>query len=1569
MNNDESEESPEKNIDEIDKNTLSKNQDSINLNSSLQNLITILNLMSIEFPLSDFAEIIESETGGTFTFKQLYQIIHNNYKKLTKKDKKNLIKYLPLTPLDISLEKPYISIFSIFNYFSMLLNTKIISPSLIIYEIANKIKNFYRKSTIEFFSENDYEVSGEIKQDELINFFYKKLKIGEKEIMIFYDMVNYNKKNKVKIEDIILTIDSFRDDNNNDIFNEKDKNLLFLKIILDKVFINIDKIFKKENKEYLNYSDLKDKIMKEISKNKKYLNYEEYINENLLDNIFSDILIDDKLYYKDYKKSLNESISKLKNNKIKLTTTQKYWINKYIDKLLSKSIDPLVLFKETNSINLKNIQKLLLEMSLTINDINNIINSLDINHIGTLDYSEYEIIINIVNKEKESIKNLEYPNNILIEQKEENNDKIEINNMWDCGIRPSYYYLLPIKGNDKILSKLNKNIQGKNFEKNHQKLSNINSASKSSIFSNKKSALSGKDKLYKNEYNDEYFLKILLENFNFNKNKFPCYNLLNYLLQNGFSCEYCSQIIKIIDKDSDGYIDILDLIKFLLHTLKYKSTKLVFKYLYIRIYNELKLKSCQEFFKMYNFELNSVIDNEKLIKFMKDINIDFPLTKEILYEINIMYEQPLIYKYISEQIDFYKKDKFINNLQYSPNEKEYIDYNTKNFEQEISSNIKKGNLLKTEFNSIIKKCSNQMNYSEYLSSFANPLGLDDFFALIIFQLLKTFSDKGEQIISKNDLKMFFDSYSLEKNIKKTKNKDIKEIIEYIITSAAPIKYAFEILPFRKTGLIPSSELIKYLCQFYGDTIQKSDLINIVFFIDKKKRGIIGYGEIQKFINKYTKKFSYLIELQVIVCNICKFNFNNAESYFNQEKFKNIMTNRTSIGLKQHNILLNGLCSNDSNKENLFIYLSKNKDFYDLQTLIDLLNYYLELDSDLNYNKINVENEVIGDNTLPNKQMVEFVLKKINIGMNGNISLNEFVMKFKVGYRKKLISKLDKNKKGFISFPELIKQLSNIYGTDIDLNYKLCAQYLFTKYIKYPDDIREYILKKANASFIETFISHKSAYKNFLFAFCNNKLLFEAFYMNYKEKKGKHAGMLNLANLEQFIIINNRLVSPSETEISNNKNIDIKEILSKKHIKIKDLINHINVGQSNLNKNFMIKENYIRNILETKLGFIDKDIDLICKSFNAEEGKFNLKKLFLYENDDIKKYDNILNDEIIPKIRNKIKRSQINSYKEYKLKIFNNVDYLDICELFSKFNTLYNISLYNCLLLMKNEQFFSTEKFFTETNLKDEFKVKDIEPALKLALIRLNDFFKKNKDKIKVFKEFDLNRNGKLSSDEFITALNSFENLNLNDSQKYKILNLVDTNNDGIIDINEFIKFVNDLKNNINEEGEINLNSILFKKKLNLNINKIMKSEGSQSNLITDRSQIQNNINYNKNILKQNNDIFLNYIIILQEDLLYKNDNDNIEKEFKNEDPVNKGIISVKKFKNILKKKLLNIKNDIINKFIELANKGIKNEDNKENKTEKINYQNFLINLASFKFNQNDNVKQSTNEDIILPKIN
>ena len=175
--------------------------------------------------------------------------------------------------------------------------------------------------------------------------------------------------------------------------------------------------------------------------------------------------------------------------------------------------------------------------------------------------------------------------------------------------------------------------------------------------------------------------------------------------------------------------------------------------------------------------------------------------------------------------------------------------------------------------------------------------------------------------------------------------------------------------------------------------------------------------------------------------------------------------------------------------------------------------------------------------------------------------------------------------------------------------------------------------------------------------------------------------------------------------------------------------------------------------------------------------------------------------------------------------------------------------------------FSTEKFFTDNNLKNEFKCVDYDPTLKLALSRLNDFFQKNTDKIKVFKEFDLDRNGKLSYEEFITALNSFEDLNLNDNQKYKILNIIDIDKDGKIDIKEFIKFSNNIKNNVNENGEISSNIPLINKKINKDEN------DSDSKVLNGKSQIKNNLNYNKNMLKQNNNDFLNYIVILQENLL------------------------------------------------------------------------------------------------------
>ena len=563
-----------------------------------------------------------------------------------------------------------------------------------------------------------------------------------------------------------------------------------------------------------------------------------------------------------------------------------------------------------------------------------------------------------------------------------------------------------------------------------------------------------------------------------------------------------------------------------------------------------------------------------------------------------------------------------------------------------------------------------------------------------------------------------------------------------------------------------------------------------------------------------------------------------------------------------------------------------------------------------------------------------------------------------------MEKIDKDKKGFITFPKFIKNCIEIFGTNIDLNYKLCAQYLYKKYIKVPNKITKYLLNKTKSSNIYSFLSYEKAYNCFMFAFCNNKFLFESFFLIYKEKIGKHINKINLKSIEQFIVVNNRINSfeMNLKENNNKSNRTIKDILHSKMVTIKEIINNINVIQSGLDKNFLIKEKYLRSMLQTKLNFIENDINIICSLFKVEDDKFQLNNFFLYENEDIKKYDIILYDEILPKIKNKIKKSEYNSYKEYKLKIFNNIDYLDIYELFIKFNNLYGISLYNCLLLMKNEQFFSTEKFFTENNLKNEFQCNDYDPSLKIALSRLNDFFQRNSDKIKVFKQFDLDKNGKLSSEEFIIALNSLEDLNLNDSQKYKILNIIDINKDGKIDIQEFIKFINNIKKNINESGELSSNIPLINKKNNDKNNKL------ENNNIIKRNLIRNNLNINKNILKQNNNDFLNYIIILQEDIL-KNENESFEKLFSLEDPMNKGVISVNTFKKILKSKILNVKEENIDKFINLANKGLKDGINNENESNKINYHNFLKNLCDFKYDKKENNMLNQNNKIHLPKIN
>ena len=511
----------------------------------------------------------------------------------------------------------------------------------------------------------------------------------------------------------------------------------------------------------------------------------------------------------------------------------------------------------------------------------------------------------------------------------------------------------------------------------------------------------------------------------------------------------------------------------------------------------------------------------------------------------------------------------------------------------------------------------------------------------------------------------------------------------------------------------------------------------------------------------------------------------------------------------------------------------------------------------------------------------------------------------------------------------------------------------------------------------------------MFAFCNDKYLFESFYLTYREKKGKYKNMLNLNSLLLFIYTNNPELKSLENNLKFNNNkeqIDsinkrklIIDILNKKVTNIREILEKINYESSKLQKNFSISEKYFNKLLQNNFNFNDDESEEFCNYFRQEEGKLDLKKIYEFDPNNNRNRNIILEDDILPRIQNHITNSIYKSYKEYKNKYFK-TDYLDICELYSTFNKLYNLNLFQCLLIIYGykEQYLSIEEFFKDNNLKNYFPSKDFDPTLKLAIIRLNEYIEENyknkkQDKLKIFKGYDANKDGILSSEEFITALNSLKELNLNDNQKYKLFNFADTNKDGKINAKEFLDLIKSIKNYSNEKGELNAplpaNSIAY--------DTISDKKFIPNSLEKDISSIKLNYKYNKKKIKNlNKTTFLSCIVKLQEDLInnYYN-NDCMENDFIIADKNKEGYINANIFKTILKKRLFSIDEEIYNLFIKFAEDedekiNINNSDeeksdyNRENMNQTINYKRFLNKLACFKIKE---VKNEQKENI-LPNI-
>ena len=1104
------------------------------------------------------------------------------------------------------------------------------------------------------------------------------------------------------------------------------------------------------------------------------------------------------------------------------------------------------------------------------------------------------------------------------------------------------------------------------------------------------------------EYTDKHKLIEIFENFRYHKLDVPCFDFILYLKKNNISKNRSFEIIKYLDMNNDGYISILEILNFVLKDLTFRSTKLLYKFLYLKIYKDLGFPSSEDFFSRYNFNIYDGININDLAKFYAALNIELPLIMKSYNELRSIFKPPLIYKNICELIDYYKNDPLINN--YGPSEdveEKYSlsinDFNLqmKNFvyglldkKDSIKEDYIRAKNIRQKLKPIMKNCVDKMNLSQYNLFFSRPLNMEPTLSTTIFRLLKTIMPNGEQLLDKNVLLMFIESYSgnshlsnlsdlkNNKNKEAQKTKSIQKIMDILESYASPIKLVFESIPFRRSGLIPSSELMKYLQIFYGGIMAKNDLMHIIKNLDDNKKGFINYNQIQMFLYNFSKKYkcSMNIELKLITCNIYKNKYKSGEEYFMNDEFKGIVKNYQKITKKQHFKLYKELCSSFENRKELYYYLTRlsGASTYDIRYVTDVIDGYLEMDY---YNKeiykqyeqtskrekLNKSKKEDFNEKLPEKKVFEKVVQNINLGDNGNIFMNQLLRQIPEDCQKTIKNYYDYKHLGYLSFPDFINISRDIYGPDINLNYKLCAQYIYKKYIKSPELVQSYLLQKVNETDITTYLTFDIIYSNFMYAFVNDKFLFEDFYSLYKEKKGKYIGMLKLHSFQQFIFYNNPelkafakvnfIKSVKEEIISEDNNI-IMDLLKKKLISIREIIDMINVEECNLKKDFTIKEEYMKKILNKNFDYTEEEIDTFCNFFRFEEYKFNLKKFFLYDKETQNNKDIIIKEEIMPKIKEHILNSNILNFRQYRLKYFN-VDFLTINEVYLKFSNLYNLTLFHSLLIVIDNQYLSIDKFFKDYELKDLFPEKEYDPTLKTIIIRLNSYFEEHKDKLKIFKEIDMDKNGVLSKEEFITLLNSMEDLNLEDNQKYKLLAVADKNKDGKINSKEFLSFIKSAKY-LSDSSMINENKSNFH-----NINKKILYANSKfiPRFLNDITVVERNLEINKELFTEENS-FLIAIIILQKDIFnnfYKFDS--IEQDFNIADNEKTGKVSFFKFNSILKKRLFTLKDKNFQKFIDLAYKGLDKDFIESLKNEKmIDYKNFLNNLVNY---HEDNKEQKS----------
>jgi hypothetical protein len=158
---------------------------------------------------------------------------------------------------------------------------------------------------------------------------------------------------------------------------------------------------------------------------------------------------------------------------------------------------------------------------------------------------------------------------------------------------------------------------------------------------------------------------------------------------------------------------------------------------------------------------------------------------------------------------------------------------------------------------ILCELQDKMNLQQYKDAFTKPLSVDINLGLAIFQLLKNFSHKNEQFITKSDLLMLLESYFEPEQ----QNKDLNSLVLNLETSSCTLSNCFDNIKYSNKAVVTSLDLLSLLQRFYP-SFARSILSSLITQLDSNKMGIIYYDHLQSFLMEYSKRDNFCLSLEV-----------------------------------------------------------------------------------------------------------------------------------------------------------------------------------------------------------------------------------------------------------------------------------------------------------------------------------------------------------------------------------------------------------------------------------------------------------------------------------------------------------------------------------------------------------------------------------------------------------------------------------------------------------------------------------------------------------------------------------